>query len=125
MFLLHLYKNGERGTVVSVPNNLDFCVSNQKLEDCPHSLHQAEEQRLSRQFPDVNGEELHGVRGGKFPEPRHTDGRVVYFFGLSFSQKMKTDLFSYEKNLSPTGNLQKKKFYFQSVYQTIIFYPVD
>lgn len=73
VFLVHLYKNGELGMVVSVPNNIDFCISNQKLEDCPHSLHQAEEQRLSRQFPDMNGEELHCVRGRKSPEPRNTE----------------------------------------------------
>lgn len=63
--------------IVSVPNNVDFCISNKKFEDCPHSLYQAEEQGLLRPFPHVYGEELHCVRGGKSPESRHTEWRVV------------------------------------------------
>lgn len=65
--------------VVSVPNNVDFCILNQKFEDGPQALHQAEEQGLSRQFPDVNCEELHRVRGGKSPESRHRIKRCTYF----------------------------------------------
>ena len=57
--------------IVSVPNHVDSCILNQKFEDCPHSLHQAEGQGLLRPFPDVYGEELHCVRGGTSPKPRH------------------------------------------------------
>lgn len=73
MFLVNFYKDGELAMIVAVPNNVNFCISNQKFENCPHSLHQAEEQGLFRPFPDVNGEELHCVGGGKSPESRHIE----------------------------------------------------
>ena len=44
--------------IVSVPNHVDICILNQKFEDCPHSLQQAERQGLLRPFPDMYGEEL-------------------------------------------------------------------